>query len=120
MDEEWDSTHRISVRFSIWIGIRGGIAKCLRFRFNSVYQGDELRYESPFDLALRLVAARSDCINFVDKNDGRRIIFSLDGGYGSDENWLTFGRGQTNLVKNPSQVLLRLSRHLGHDFCAIN
>ena len=60
-------------------GLAHGIAKCLRFRFNSVYQGDELRYESPFDLALRLVAARSDCINFVDKNNGRRIIFSLDG-----------------------------------------
>eukprot|EP00965_Chrysotila_dentata_P211038 6186253-Pleurochrysis_carterae.AAC.4 len=57
--------------------VGGGHQHHLRLWLEAVHERDELRDDAPLDLALRLVAARRDGVEFIDEDDGGRLALGV-------------------------------------------
>lgn len=66
----------------------------------SIHEGEQLADNSPFYLALCLLALRSNGVDFIDEDDGRRILFRL--------------------LERFAQVGFALTSQLRHDLWTIN
>lgn len=67
---------------------------------HSIHEGEELGDDTALDFSASLLTLGSNRINFIDEDDGRRVLLSL--------------------FKSFAQVTLTLTGHLGHDLGAID
>ena len=66
----------------------------------AVHERQQLRHDPPLDLSVGLLSLGGDGVEFVDEDDGRRVLLGL--------------------LKRLPQVRLRLAGELGHDLGSVD